>query len=83
MADQLFTVYTAPTFNEAEMIHQALEEAGIRAFIEQTPSPLDGLNSINQGTPVMVNDNDADAARDIVNAFLAEHAADDATADDE
>jgi hypothetical protein len=77
MADQLFNVYTAPTFSEAEMIHQALEDAGIRAFIEPTPSPLDGLSSIGQGTPIMVSDADADAAQRVLQEFLAEQAADD------
>lgn len=77
MSDTLFTVYTAPTFSEAEMIHQALDEAGISAFIEQTPSPLDGLNTINQGTPVMVREDDAEEARRVVDAFLTERAGDD------
>lgn len=81
MADQLFNVYTAPTFSEAEMIHQALEAAGIRTFIEQTPSPLDGLNSINQGTSVMVNADDADNAQRVLKEFLAEQAAEDIDAD--
>lgn len=81
MADQLFNVYTAPTFNEAEMIHQALEDAGIRAFIEQTPSPLDGLTSIGQGTPVMVSDADADSAQRVLQEFFAEQSADDFDAD--
>lgn len=72
MSDAMITIYTAPDFAEAQMIREALAEADIEAFVDQTPSPLDGLNAMNQGTPVMVEEKDVEAAQRIVAEFLAE-----------
>lgn len=76
MSDDLITVYEAIHLAEAEAIHQALETEGIRAYVEQTPSPLDGLTTIGEGTEVMVLQDDETRARQIVERYLAERAED-------
>lgn len=76
MSQSLMTIYTAPEYAEAEMIHEALEAEGVESFIDPTPSPLDGLNSMGQGTPIMVNSEDAERARRVIETFLAERASD-------
>jgi len=81
MSDQLVTVYNAPSYSEAEMVHQKLGDAGIKSFVEPTPSPFDGLTAAGQGTPIMVGEDDYAEAERIVKAFLAEHAPDDASDD--
>ncbi|MDH3584634.1 MAG: DUF2007 domain-containing protein [Phycisphaerae bacterium] len=73
MPDDLIVIYRAPHLPDAEMIHQALEAEGIRAFVEPTASPLDGLDAMAQGTPVMVLADDAERARQVIDKFLDEH----------
>ncbi len=73
MSDDLVTIYKAASFGEAEMIHQRLEAEGVDAFVEQTASPLDGLDAMGQGTPIMVKQSDEAAAQEIVAAYLTEH----------
>lgn len=72
MSDDLITVYEAIHLAEAEAIHQALEAEGIRAFVEQTASPLDGLTTIGEGTEVMVLQDNEARARQIIDRYLAE-----------
>ncbi|MEX2672827.1 MAG: DUF2007 domain-containing protein [Phycisphaeraceae bacterium] len=66
-------VYEAAGMGEAEMVHQALENEGIQATIDQIASPFDGLTSINQGTSVLVRKSDADRATEIVRQWMAEN----------
>jgi len=83
MSDELLTVYEAPNLAEAEMIHQRLEDAEIEAWVDQTASPLDGLDSMGgQGTPVMVREEDAEQARQIIDRFLEEQNPETDTPDD-
>ena len=70
--DSLVKVYEANNAMEAQMLHQRLAEEGINAYVEQTPSPLDGLTAINEGTEVQVRAADAVRAIHIVERFLAE-----------
>lgn len=74
MSDDLVSVYQADDLFQAELIHQRLADAGIDAFVEPTASPLDGLTTINQGTDVMVREDDAPQAKQIIEGFLAERA---------
>jgi len=76
MSDELVVVYEAIDLPQAEMVHQALEAAGIDAWVEQTPSPLDGLTVMNQGTHVRVRQDDAGRAQQRIAEFLAERADD-------
>ncbi|MBI1371952.1 MAG: hypothetical protein GC159_04215 [Phycisphaera sp.] len=82
MSDDLINIYEASHLAEAEMIHQALESAGIKAYVEQTASPLDGLTAAGEGTDVMVRSDDADRAREVIEQYLAEKADDDTTGGD-
>ena len=68
----LVSVYVAEDLPQAELLRQRLDEARIDAFVEPTASPLDGLTAINQGTHVMVREDDADRAKQIVEAFISE-----------
>lgn len=70
--DNLVKVYEARHEAEAHMIHEALDAAGIEAYVEQTPSPLDGLTTIQEGTEVQVRAADANRAVQIIETFLAE-----------
>jgi len=60
-------VYDAANGAEAALIRAELAEHDIEAFIDTTPSPLDGLTFMGQGTPVFVRSEDAEKARRIVN----------------
>ena len=72
MPDDLFTIYEAATFAEAESIHQTLADEGVDAWVEQTPSPLDGLTNIGEGTEIMIRQHDEQKARRIIERYLAE-----------
>lgn len=71
MAD-LVRVYDADNAIEAELIREELEEAGIIARIDATPSPLDGLVSMGQGTPIYVHASVAEKATRIIEQFTEE-----------
>ena len=72
MSARLVSIYQSQDLPEAELLHQRLADAGIDAFVEKTASPLDGLTAANQGTHVRVREDDADRARQIIDAFIAE-----------
>jgi hypothetical protein len=71
-AKDLISVFEAINMAEAEMINAALKGAGIEAFIEKTPSPLDGLTAIGEGTEVMVREEDEEKALQVIEDYLAE-----------
>lgn len=67
---ELVQAYSADNMAQAELIRQELEAAGIEAVVRSTPSPLDGLTSIDQGTPILVRVADAKRAEKVVEAFF-------------
>lgn len=54
MSQDYVKVYDAVDAAEAELLREALADAGINAYIDHIPSPLDGLMAMGQGIPVMV-----------------------------
>lgn len=72
MSKDLVHVYEALNLAEAEAIHQALEAEGIEAYVDQTASPLDGLADIGEGTEVMVREDDAEHAQQVIERYLAQ-----------
>ena len=74
MSQNYVKIYDASNTAEAEMIRQAMEEAGIRAYIDTTPSPLDGLTAMGQGIPVLVEGDKADEAVNVIEEFGHRHA---------
>ncbi|MHC4993746.1 MAG: putative signal transducing protein [Planctomycetota bacterium] len=70
MSDDLIKVYEGVNLPEAELVHQALTDQGIDAFVDPTASPLDGLTAMAQGTPVMVRQDDVPQAQQIIAEFL-------------
>lgn len=74
-------VYDADNGPQAELIREALEAADIDATIDTTPSPLDGLTAMGQGTPIFVGRNDLKRARDVIVETFESHEA--FTADEE
>lgn len=71
-------VFDADNMAEAELLREELNAAGISARIDSTLSPLDGLTSMGQGTPVYVDAADADQAARIIEQFV-----EDSTRDEE
>lgn len=63
-------VYDADNGVQAELLRSALEAAGIEATVDNTPSPLDGLTAMGQGTPIFVGANDATQARQVIDEAL-------------
>jgi hypothetical protein len=55
MSQDYVKVYDAVDAAEAELLREALADAGIKAYIDNIPSPLDGLLAMGQGIPVMVD----------------------------
>lgn len=72
MQDDLVTIYEAGSLPEAEMLSDRLESAGVRNYVGNDDSPLDGLVAGEQTVAVMVLPQDANKARGVVEAFLAE-----------
>ena len=72
MHDDLVDVYDAGSLIEGTLLRDRLEGEGIQAFLDNTDSPLDGLTAGEQTIPVRVLPDDADRARPIVEAFIAE-----------
>ena len=70
MSKGVTIVYQAQHMPEAQMLQNALEAEGIDVVVEQTASPFDGVIGANQGTGVMVKDEDVDRARLIVAEFV-------------
>jgi hypothetical protein len=67
-------VYDANNGAEAEMIREQLAEADVEAVVDTTPSPLDGLTAMGQGTPIFVDRSVAEKARQIIdNSLHHEH----------
>jgi len=72
MGEDLVSVYEAWNLAEAQLLADRLEGRGIRAFLDNTDSPLDGLVAGDQTIGVRVLPADADRARPVVEGFLAE-----------
>lgn len=70
-------LYDADNGAEAELIRENLEEHGIESIIDNTPSPLDGLTAMGQGTPVFVSRSDYDKASDVLDRYLKHQKDDD------
>lgn len=72
MKPDLVDIFEAETLMEAQLLATRLDEAGIKSFIDNTDSPLDGLTAADQLKIVRVLPADEAKARDIANDFLAE-----------
>ena len=72
MKPDLVDIFEAETLMEAQLLATRLEEAGIKSFIDNTDSPLDGLTAADQLKIVRVLPTDEDKAREIANDFLTE-----------
>lgn len=72
MSDRQVKVYDADHGAQAEMLREALADADIPAFVEDIPSPLDGLTSMGQGTPIFVDEDHATKARQVIERFFAD-----------
>ncbi len=72
MNPDLVDIFEAETLMEAQLLAARLEEAGVKSFIDNVDSPLDGLTAAEQYKIVRVLPKDQEKARDIANAFLAE-----------
>lgn len=72
MADDLVDVYEAETLMEARLLCDQLEAAGVKTFIDNDDSPLDGLTAGDQMKIVRVlPEAVADAAK-VVEQFRQE-----------
>jgi len=74
MPDDLVNVYEAENLMDAELISGRLEEAGIKAYVDNTDGPLAGLTAANQVQVVRVLPQDRDKAAKIVKEFEEEAA---------
>ena len=72
MSDDLVSIYEAESFADAELIHQYLQDEGIDAWVDQTPSPLDGLNTAHQSPHIRVRESDARRAGEMIQSYLAD-----------
>ena len=72
MQDDLVEVYAGQTLMQAQLLSDRLEAEGIRSFIDNTDSPLDGLITAEQMKIVRVLPADAERASHIVSQFQAE-----------
>ncbi|MFA7237787.1 MAG: DUF2007 domain-containing protein [Phycisphaeraceae bacterium] len=70
MSNEMVKLYDAENGAEAELIREELAANDIRAFVDNMPSPLDGLTSMGQGTPIFVNARDFDRAEAILDEYL-------------
>lgn len=73
MQDDLVDVFQSETLLEAKLASDALEAEGIRCFIDNTDSPLDGLVAADQVKIVRVLPADVDQARRIIADFEQTH----------
>lgn len=74
MKDDLVDIFESETLALAQMLADRLAEAGIKVFIDNDDSPLDGLSAAGQYKIVRVLADDADQARKIADEFASEHA---------
>lgn len=72
MKPDLVDIFEAETLAEAQMLVARLDEAGIKSFVDNSDSPLDGLTAADQLKIVRVLPADEAKARDIANDFLSE-----------
>jgi hypothetical protein len=72
MKPDLTDIFEAETLEEAQLLATRLKEAGIKSFIDNTDSPLDGLTAAAQFKVVRVLPKDEKAAREVASEFLAE-----------
>ncbi len=63
-------VYDANNAADAELIREQLANAEIECYIDATPSPLDGLTAMGQGTPIFVDESQYNHAIEVVNNWL-------------
>ncbi len=63
-------VYDADNAADAELIRGQLADADIEAVVDATPSPLDGLTSMGQGTPIFVDRSAYDQARQVIDQWF-------------
>lgn len=75
MKDDLVEAYRAETLMQAQLLHDRLEAEGIRSFIENADSPLDGLVAAVQMVIVRVLPSELDRARRVVSEFESEGSA--------
>ncbi len=73
MPDDLVPVFQSETLMEAKLLTDRLEAEGIRAFIDNTDTPFDGLTAADQFKTVRVLPQDHPRATEITTAFQAEH----------
>lgn len=74
MRDDMVSIYDAGTLDEAHLLTDRLSQADISSYIADDDSPLDGLTAGEQTIRVMVLPDDADRAREVVEAFEKERA---------
>jgi len=72
MKPDLVDIFEADTLAEAQLLVSRLDDAGIKSFIDNDDTPLDGLTAAEQYKIVRVLPTDATKARAIADAFLAE-----------
>lgn len=70
MSNDMVRLYDADNTAEAELIREELANHDIEAYIDDMPSPLDGLSTIGQGTPIFVKAEDLQRAQAIVDEYL-------------
>lgn len=72
MNEDLVDVYEAETLMEARLLCDRLEEAGVKTFIDNVGSPLDGLTAGDQVKIVRVLPEAVETARKVVAKFEEE-----------
>ena len=72
MKPDLVDIFEAETLVEAQLLVSRLTDAGIKSFIDNDDTPLDGLTAAEQYMIVRVLPTDAVKARAIADEFLAE-----------
>ena len=72
MKPDLVDIFEAETLVEAQLLVSRLTDAGIKSFIDNDDTPLDGLTAAEQYMIVRVLPADATKARAIADEFLAE-----------
>jgi hypothetical protein len=77
MAEDLIDVYEAETLMEARLLCDRLEEAGVKTFIDNVDSPLDGLTLGDQMKIVRVLPESVETARRVIAAFEQEQSDED------
>ena len=72
MNDDLVDVYESEGLLKAKLIADRLDAAGIRSFIDNVDSPLDGLAAADQMKIVRVLPADVERAQKIIAEFESE-----------